>query len=444
MKVIENEHKLYIMFIMNEQNILNRSLLKEVVLEQQQEILQAPRGVPRDKLAELNTFSATPQVVIIQGVRRCGKSTLLAQFLDTLPTPACHYLNFEDERLVSFDVSWFSQLLEVFYEVNGKLDLFLFDEIQVVEGWEQFVRRLHNSGNKIIITGSNANLLSEELGTKLTGRHLNSELFPFSFSEFLRYREHQHEERDVYSAEKRSELHRHFADYLIKGGIPIYLQTGLRQVLSSLYEDIIIRDILQRYRIDNGKLFRELAIYLVSNSTSPLTYTKLKEYFHLGSVNTVIKYLGYLENCYLLFFINPFSPSFKKQINAPKKVYVICNAFIDKIGFHLTDNRGVLLENCVFLELRRRFKAIFYYKTHNNLEVDFLVQDESGHAQLFQVSWSLVDAKTRNRELAALSKAMEETGIQEGWILTQAETETINLDGKVIYVVPVYQWLLGA
>lgn len=428
---------------MNEQKTISRSLLKEVVLEQQQEIMQLPRGVPRAQLPELVTLAATPQIVIIQGVRRCGKSTLLSQFIDTLPVPAFHYLNFEDERLVSFDVSLFNQLLEVFYEINGKLTLFIFDEIQVIEGWEQFVRRLHNSGNKILITGSNANLLSQELGTKLTGRHLNIELFPFSYAEFLRFKDYQYNENDFYNAEKRSEFHRYFAEYLIEGGMPTYLQTPLRKTLSSLYEDIIIRDILQRYRIDNIKLFRELTLYLLSNSTSSVIYKKLKEYFNLGSVNTVIKYAGYLENCYFLFFINQFFPSFRKQMNAPKKVYVICNSFIDKIGFHLTDNRGALLENMVFLELRRRMENIFYYKTQNNLEVDFLVYDKINNIQLIQVSWSLVDPKTKNRELTALLKAMEETQANEGWILTESETETITLENKIIHIIPVYQWLLG-
>ncbi|MHB1947264.1 MAG: ATP-binding protein [Gammaproteobacteria bacterium] len=426
---------------MNEQNILNRSLLKEIVLEQKQELMLMPRGAPRDKLKELKDYYKNSQIIIIQGVRRCGKSTLLAQFLDTLPQPHFHYLNFEDERLVSFNISLFNQLLEVFYEVNGKHTLFVFDEIQVVEGWERFVRRLHNGGNKIFITGSNANLLSQELGTKLTGRHLDIELFPFSYMEFLRFQNYQHVENELNLTEKRSELHKYFTEYLTEGGMPIYLQNRQRNILSSLYDDIIIRDVLQRYRIDNIKLFRELTLYLTSNCTSSITYNKLKAYFHLGSVNTAIKYLGYLENCYFLFCINPFSPSFKKQINAPKKIYIICNAFIDKIGFHLTDNRGVLLENTVFLELRRRFENIFYYKTENNLEVDFLVYNHPKQAQLIQVTWSLSDARTKNRELNALTKAMEETKIKEAWILTEAEADTIVLENKTIHVIPVYQWL---
>ena len=427
---------------MNEHNQLNRAMLKEIVLEQQQGLKQLPLGTRRNQLAKLTELFDNPQIIIVQGVRRCGKSTLLSQLIDTLNLQNVHYLNFEDERLVSFNVSMFNTLLEIFYEVNGNHNLFIFDEIQIIDNWERFIRRLHESGKKIFITGSNASLLSQELGTKLTGRHLDIELFPFSFDEFLNFKGYTFQENDFYLTEKRSELHKYFAEYLVDDGFPLYLQNKRRDILSSLYEDIIIRDVVQRYQVDNPKTFRELTLYLLSNSTSPITYSKLKEYFHLGSVNTVIKYLGYLENCYFLFTINSFSPSFKKQINAPKKIYTICNAFIDKIGFHLSENRGVLLENLVFLELRRRFKNIFYYKTQNNLEVDFLVYDSPLNPYLFQVSWSLANPKTRDREVSALIKAMQETNINEAWILTESESETLSVENKIIHVIPVYQWLL--
>ncbi len=427
---------------MNERNLLPRALLKEIVLEQIEDMKKLPRGTPRDKLITLVDLAKSPQIIIIQGVRRCGKSTLMAQLIDSLAPQKMHYLNFEDERLIAFDVSMFNTLLEIFYEINGPEDFFIFDEIQNVEGWERFIRRLHNSGKKIFITGSNASLLSLELGTKLTGRHLNLELFPFSYAEFLRLSGYELHPDQFYLTEKRGELHKHFSEYLYEDGIPLYLQLKQRDILSTLYEDIIIRDVIQRYRIDNTKLFRELALYLLSNSTSSITYNKLKQYFHLGSINTVIKYLGYLENSYFLFIVNPFSPSLKKQINAPKKIYNICNAFIDKIGFHLTDNHGVLLENMVFLHLRRYYKNIFYYKTQNNLEVDFLVYDTLKNIQLIQVTWSFHDEKVRARETTALIKAMQETKSTQAYILTEAETETIRIDDKTIQVLPIYQWLL--
>jgi hypothetical protein len=229
---------------------------------------------------------------------------------------------------------------------------------------------------------------------------------------------------------------------LIEGGIPVYIANPFRETITAIYEDIIVRDILGRYKIRSQKPFRELVVYLTSNCTSSITYHKLGEHFKLGSVNTVIKYLGYLENSYYLFLVNPFYPSYRKQVNAPKKVYIADNAFFDKIGFHISNKEGALLENMVFLNLRRIHRNIFYYKTSNNLEVDFMVYDEITNAHLIQVSWSISDPRAKEREIRALVKASEETTIANCWILTHSETETIEVDKLIIHVVPVYQWLL--
>ncbi|MDQ2993623.1 MAG: ATP-binding protein [Pseudomonadota bacterium] len=427
---------------MSEQTNLDRTKLKEVVLEQRHELENLPRGIIRNQLGRLIELFESNQVLIIKGIRRCGKSTLLLQLIDKLKLRGFHYLNFEDERLVSFDTSTFNVLLEIFYEVNDKQKIFIFDEIQVVENWELFIRRLHTSGNKIIITGSNATLLSQELGTKLTGRHIDLELFPFAYSEYLIYQNYNFSNNDFALTEKRSVMNKHFSEYLVDGGMPIYLHNPFRETISAIYEDVIIRDILRRYAIKNQKIFRELALYLTSNCTSLITYQKLSEHFKLGSVNTIIKYLGYLENCYYLFLISPFFPSVRKQINAPKKVYIADNVFVEKIGFSLFNKEGALLENLVFLELRRLYKNIFYYKTKNNLEVDFLVYNESSNIQLIQVSWSIADPKTKAREINALIKASEETSIENCWILTHSETELISTEKLTIHVVPIYQWLL--
>ena len=431
------------MFIMNEQGIQNRALLKEVVLEQRQELISLERGIERDKLSRLVDLFESNQILILKGIRRCGKSTLLLQLIDKLNLTEFHYLNFEDERLISFNSSTFNVLLEIFYEVDGKHKLFIFDEIQVVENWELFIRRLHNSGNKIIITGSNATLLSQELGTKLTGRHIDLELFPFSYHEYLRYRDYQFKKNDFSSVEKRGLLNKHFTEYLVDGGMAIYLKNLFRETITAIYEDIIVRDVLRRYKISNQKTFRELALYLTSNCTSSITYHKLSDHFKLGSVNTAIKYLHHLESSYYLYLVNPFFPSFRKQVNAAKKVYIADNAFIQKIGFYLSNKEGALLENLVFLELRRYFENIFYYKTKNNLEVDFLVYNEINRSQLIQVSWSIADPKTKEREVNALIKASQETTIVNCWILTHSETETIQANQLTIRVIPIYQWLLN-
>jgi predicted AAA+ superfamily ATPase len=429
---------------MNEQSTLDRNHLKGIVLEQRQELQAMPRGTTRAQLSRLVELFESNQILIIKGIRRCGKSTLLLQLINQLNLTEFHYLNFEDERLISFNTATFNVLLEVFYEVDGKHHLFIFDEIQVVENWELFIRRLHNSGNKIIITGSNADLLSQELGTKLTGRHIDLELFPFSYNEYLCYRGYQFKINDLSVTDKRSLLNNYFAEYLLNGGMPIYLANLFPETIKAIYEDIIIRDVLRRYKIKNQKTYRELALYLTSNCSSSITYNKLKEHFKLGSVNTTIRYLNYLENSYFIYLVSPFFPSFRKQVNAPKKVYIADNAFVEKIGFYLSNKEGALLENLVFLELRRQYENIFYYKTKNNLEVDFLVYNEITKAELIQVSWSIADPHTKKREINALIKASQETSIENCWILTHSETETI-LEGQLtIHVLPIYQWLLMA
>lgn len=188
----------------------------------------------------------------------------------------------------------FNLLLEVLYEINGTQRIFFFDEIQVIEGWERFVRRLHNAGHKVVISGS-ATLLSQELGTKLTGRHINLELFPFSFKEYLSAKNLSVHPNDFSITEKRAQPLKHFDEYLYSGGFPTYIYNPIRETILSLYEDIILRDVVQRYNIDNIKMFRELALYLTSNATSSMSYHNLKEHFNLGSVNTIIKYMGYSE-----------------------------------------------------------------------------------------------------------------------------------------------------
>ena len=425
---------------MNEHYQITREQLKATVLDQKAELANLPRGITREKLPQLVTLFETPQAVIVQGVRRCGKSTLFTQLIDTLKLKTVHYLNFEDERLVGFTVQNFTLLLDIFYEINGEDGVFFFDEIQEIEDWERFIRRLHNAGNKILITGSNATLLSQELGTKLTGRHVDLVLYPFSYREFLAYRDAPLTLQE--DTKGRSIQLKHFHEFLHLGGLPIYLEAPLQSVLNNLYEDIISRDVLQRYKIDNPKLFKQLALYLLSNCASLISFQKLKTHFNLGSVNTIIKYIGYLENCYLFFLLPPFFAAYRKQVNAPKKIYSICNAFIDKIGFHVHDQKSVLLENMVFLALREHYPNLFYYKTQNNLEIDFLAYHKPDAVKLIQVSWSIQDPKTHDRETSALWKAMEELNTQEGLILTESESGTIKQDAKTIHVMPIYQWLL--
>ncbi len=227
------------------------------------------------------------------------------------------------------------------------------------------------------------------------------------------------------------------------GGIPEYVTYRLPHILTTLYENIIYKDIIVRYEIHAVRAFRELSIYLMSNVGTLISYTKLKNVLHLGSVNTVKNYIHYLENSYLILTIDSYAYSVLQRTISQKKIYAIDTGLIHAMSIQFSRNSGKHLENMVFLELRRRYPLIFYYRTKNNLEVDFVIQQDRNTTMLIQVCESLVNDKTRQRELTALTTAMSELGINKGMILTLDESETIEFPkNQVITVIPVYQWLI--
>lgn len=249
-----------------------KELLKQIIFEQQEYCKNiAQDTVPRDIEEEWLT---TTEILIITGIRRCGKSVLLQQMRSKLPEQD-FFFNFDDERLVNFTVADFQTLQECFFELFGEQHTYYFDEIQNVKGWETFVRRLYNEGNKVIVTGSNARMLSRELGTHLTGRYIAVEIFPFSFQEYLQLAKVQLEAKDFYLTSKRAILLGHFKEYLEKGGFPKYLQSSSTRYLSSLYDSIIFRDVMARNGLTNDKEMQELIFYLASNATKRITYTSL-------------------------------------------------------------------------------------------------------------------------------------------------------------------------
>jgi len=215
--------------------------LKEIVVEQQQSIQTANIGLERDGLAQVKRYFVLPQVVIIAGIRRAGKSTLLSQIMNALGKTG-YYFNFEDERLIGFTTEDFNRLYEVFVELYGEKKVFFFDEIQNVAGWERFVRRMHDRGFKFFITGSNASLLSKELGTKLTGRELTYTLYPFSFREYLSFHGHAFNKQDVFETKKRALLKKYFLEFLSQGGMPEYVQYQNPESLKEVYNNILYRD----------------------------------------------------------------------------------------------------------------------------------------------------------------------------------------------------------
>jgi hypothetical protein len=379
------------------------------------------------------------------GLRRCGKSTVMKQLRD-LQKEQDFCLNFEDERLVNFTVEDFQVLLTVFIEMFGIQKTIYLDEIQNIEGWERFARRLHDDGYKIYITGSNAHLLSKELGTHLTGRYLALELYPYSFREYNISKNHAIVETKNLDTTQSSLCKKYLNEYLIQGGLPEYLQNGNPEYLAMLYENILYRDIISRYNIPNERPIKELALLLASNIGKLLSYNSLKKTLGLASGTTVAQYCQYLQNSYLFFFVNRYDYSLKRQMLAPKKCYMIDNAMADALGFRTSNDTGRFLENSVFLALKRQNLGEIYYHQHKN-ECDFLIRKGHKIIQAIQVCQSLQDLDTKEREYNGLIEAMQLYDLSAGLILVQNEKreETITVDGKKLHIVvqPIWEWLLN-
>ena len=415
-----------------------KDLLKQIILEQQ-EILHAQnkRYVQRYIADE---WLQTSEILIISGIRRCGKSVLMQQIRDRL-VEKDFFFNFDDERLANFKLDDFQKLQECFVELFGEQHTYYFDEIQNIEGWERFVRRLYNAGNKIVITGSNARMLSRELGTHLTGRYIQVEIYPFSFQEYLAMNEIPVNAKTLYTTTGRATMVKSFVKYMECGGFPKFLQDGSVSYLTSLYESIIYRDILTRNGLTNEKEMLELMFYLASNATKRVTYSSLGKVVGIQHPDTIKNYLEYIQQTYLISQLFRYDPSVKKQMMSPKKIYFVDNAIIKRIGFNATENNGVFLENLVFIELKRRGWDVYYYA--DKKECDFIVRKGLHISDAYQVTLKMDSPQTREREIAGVREAMQAYSLSKGYILTFEGKETINYDdGSIVEVVPVWEWIL--
>ncbi len=414
-----------------------KELLKQIIFEQQDNCKRLMQdAIPRHIDEE---WLSTTEILIFTGVRRCGKSVLLQQLRERLEEKD-FFFNFDDERLVHFKLEDFATLQECFFELFGEQHTYYFDEIQNVEGWESFVRRLYNEGNKVVVTGSNARMLSKEMGTHLTGRYISVEVYPFSFAEYLQLERIELSQKDFYLMPSRSRLLGHFQNYLERGGFPKYLRTGSVRYLSSLYESIIFRDVMARNGLTNDKEIQELTFYLASNATKRITYNSLGKIVGIRHPETIKNYLEYIQQTYMIFQLLKYAPSVKTQMLSPKKVYFIDNAIVSRMGFNATDNVGVKLENAVFIELMRRGCDVFFHA--DKKECDFVVRQGVRITQAYQVTVKMDDEKTRKREIEGLQEAMDAYGLAEGYIITMNEKEELTEGGKAIHVVPAWEWML--
>ena len=415
---------------------MERTELKEIIINQNNREEQKDL-VDREIFSKVESYVKNDFIIIISGIRRCGKSTLLAQIRKK---HSGYYLNFDDERLINFKVEDFKLLEELLIELYGEKKIFYFDEIQNIPMWERFVRRLHDERKKVFITGSNASLLSKELGTHLTGRHIMLQMFPFSFKEFLTLKKYEVNKNSVYLSVSRAKIKNYFENYFINGGFPEYLKELNPDYLKTLYENIIYRDILVRYKIPNEKIFKELVYLAINNISKEISFNSIKKILGLGSSTTIKEYFDYLENSFLIFLLPKFDYSLRRQMYYNKKVYCIDNGLSKYLGFRLTADSGKLLENIVFIELKRKRKEIYYYS--DNRECDFIVKDENKIIQAIQVCYELTK-ENNEREIEGLTEAMNKFKLKEGLILTYDKEEEIKLKGNSkIIIKPVWKWLL--
>ncbi len=423
---------------------MNISEIKRIIAnqrEEQAEIMARGDLIERD-IPDLRRYLAKPNILAILGVRRCGKSVLSNQLLSGTD-PA--YVNFDDERLIDLRPEHLEMLMEAIYEVyGGKIDHLLLDEIQNVPRWELFVNRLRRT-KRVVITGSNANLLGSELATHLTGRYMDHVLLPFSFKEYLNLIDE--DLKNTNTARGAAKAKSLIAQYIDAGGFP-EATTISKNVLIKIYQDIILKDAVVRYGIRHRKTFSEIAKYLVSNHSSEFTYTKLKNVTGIKNVHTVKNYVDYLCSVYLIFVLEKFSPKLKVQMLSPKKVYCIDTGLAGMVGFSISENRGPLMENLVAVELLRRrlnsgASSELYYWQDQDSEVDFVLRTGQKVTELIQCTYEISDPSTLAREVKGLINASGELSCRNLKIISWDHEGTESKNGKKITIVPLYKWLLN-
>jgi len=413
-------------------------------------------GIPRNLyLDKLKLFLQTDEIVAVLGVRRAGKSTILLQLINHLISKKkvnklnTLYINFEDEIFYPYlDVKLLTKIYEAYRKIiNPQGQVYLvFDEIQKIQGWEHFIRSIYDRKEKvkIFVTGSSSALLSSEYSSLLTGRHLALKVYPLNFQEYLQF-------KGITINTKLDEIH-HKAkliklskEFLVEGGFPKIVLTKneliKKELLTTYFNNIITKDIVQRYKIRDLAKIKNLALFYATNFCEFISFNSIKKMLSENSLETIERYSSYLESAYLFFFNKIFDYSLKKQMANERKVYFIDNGLRNAVAFQFKEMWGNLLENAVYLELlKKNIEEIFYYKDQK--EVDFIVKKGLKTISLINACWDLSDTNTREREITSLIKGMDHYHLQEGFIITLDQEEKIKVDGKFILVVPFYKFCL--
>lgn len=417
---------------------MNQDSLKNILIDQKEVFLSHTGLIDRD--IALDKYLNTKQVVVISGVRRCGKSSLLSIIKNRLQLTddkLC-YFNFDDERILP-NIQLLNDIYTIHLQMYGTEPVLFFDEIQVIEGWERFVNRMYEQGLKVFVTGSNAKLLSSEISTSLTGRNKVLELYPFSFAEYLRFKSRTYNISQL-SVKQRALLVSDFQAYMQYGGFPLVVKENDLELLNAWFQDILYRDIVARFKLTQTDEVKQIALFLLSNIGKLFSYSTLKNISGIKSLSSVKRYLEYYEMSYLFFYLKKYDFSIKKQMMNSRKVYAIDNGVAHRLGFKFSENSGRTLENAVFIELKRRGYEIYYHSDKH--ECDFLIKENLKIVEAIQVVYEL-NADNYKREIAGLTEAMSVFDIPKGRIILLNNTlSTINIPAN-ISISYIYNWMLN-
>ena len=415
---------------------MEKNKLKEV-LRDQQDLFDKLNGLIEREVS-LNDYMKGNEIIVITGIRRCGKSSLLKIISKKLKEKFV-YMNFDDIRLTDFKVENFEDIEDIVSERYGiKTNvIFLLDEIQNVPFWERWVNNLYTKRIKVFVTGSNSSLLSSEISTFLTGRNKVIKLYPFSFKEFLLVKKIK---IDYQTTDERRAISQAFNYYFENGGFPLVIINDDLSLSKQYFEDILNKDIIKRYNIKKIKELNDLILYLFSNVSKTYSYSTLKQVSSIKSLSMINNYIGYLKNVFVASTINKFDYSIKKQKVSSSKFYVLDNSFLKTVAFNFSENAGKRLENLVFIELVRDGNEVYYHAKNN--ECDFIIKEGLKITKAIQICLVLDNAVTKKREVDGLIEALKEYRLKEGLILTLDKEEEFILKDKKIIIKPVWKWLL--
>ena len=398
-------------------------------------------------LEKIAKFSSTGQIISIIGVRRSGKSTLMRQYIKTKIEKGENrrnflFINLEEPQFTGeLSVDFLQSAYEAYLEIVKPLSkpTVILDEVQNVKGWERFARALQEKDEaNVIVSGSSAKLLGRELGTVLTGRHIDLIVYPLSFREFLFFNKLVLEDQ-LSILSQSQKIRQLLHEYLSFGGFPkIVFSSEKKELLMNYFDDIIIRDAAVRHNIVKIDKLKTLATYYLSSISSPCSFNKIAKFLGIN-LDTVERFSAFLSETYLLFFIKKFSYSLKEQEVNPRKVYAVDLGLRNIVAFKITKDMGKLFENAVFFELLRKGKEIYYYK--KNRECDFIIKENDKISMAIQVCVELTE-ENKKREYEGLVEAMDQYNLKEGFIINEKEEQIEKIKGKKIHIIPLWKWLL--